>query len=78
MEEVHKKNFDIVVHTLMSILTSNMKVTKIGQNTSYAHFEGFWSPSYVTSKLTSISVNLIMSIFFFFFFFLNLLHNPCV
>ena len=31
----------------------------------YAHFEGFWSPSYLMSKLTSICVNLIMSIHFF-------------
>ena len=44
------------------------------KNTFYPHFEGFWSPSYVTSKLTSIFVNLIMSIYFF----VNLLHSPCV
>ena len=37
---------------------------KLFKNTLYAHFEGFWSPSYVTSKLTSVSVNLIMSIYF--------------
>ena len=57
----------------MSILTSNMKVTKIVQNTLYAHFEGFWSPSYVTSKLTSVCVNLIMSMYFS----VNLLHSLC-
>ena len=38
---------------------------KLFKNTFYAHFEGFWSPSYVMSKLTSICVNLIMSIYFF-------------
>ena len=38
---------------------------KLFKNTFYAHFEGFWSPSYVTSKLMSICVNLIMSIYFF-------------
>ena len=43
---------------------------KLVKNNFYAHFAGFWLPSYVTSKLTSISVNLIMSIFF-----VNLLHN---
>ena len=47
---------------------------KLFKNTFYAHFEGFWSPSYVTSKLTSICVNLIMSIYIF----VNLLHSPCV
>ena len=38
---------------------------KLFKNTFYVHFEGFWSPSYVTSKLTSVCVNLIMSIYFF-------------
>ena len=38
---------------------------KLFKNTFYAHFEGFWSPLYVTSKSTSICVNLIMSIYFF-------------
>ena len=52
-------------HILMSILTSNMKVTKIFQKHFHAHLEGFSSPSYVTSKLTSICVNLIMWIYFF-------------
>ena len=70
MEEVRKKNkltsWGSQILTL--ILTSNMKVTKIAQN------EGFWWPSYVTSKLTSISVNLIVSIYFF----VNLLHSPGV
>ena len=47
---------------------------KLFNNTFYAHFEGFWWPSYVTSKLTSICVNLIMWISFF----VNLLHSPCV
>ena len=38
---------------------------KLFKNTFYAHFEGFWSPSYVTSKLISVCVNLIMWIYFF-------------
>ena len=38
---------------------------KLFKNTFYAHFESFWSPSYVISKLTSICVNLIMWIYFF-------------
>ena len=37
-------------------------------------FEQFWWPSYLTSKLTSICVNLIMWIYFF----VNLLHSLCV
>ena len=129
MEEVHTKNkfTQWCLHILMSIFTSSMKVTKIGQkyflwtfwgflvmiicdikidinmcephyvnlffgepphqiwcqiwrslkifkNTFYAHFEDFWSPSYVISKLVWIRVNLIMSIHFF----VNLLHSPCV
>ena len=37
---------------------------KLFKNTFYAHLEGFWWPSYVMSKLTSICVNLIMSIYF--------------
>ena len=52
------------LHILISSLTLNMKVTKIGQNAFYAHFEGFWLPSHVKLKLTSICVNLIMSIDF--------------
>ena len=38
---------------------------KLFKNTFYANFEGFWWPSYVTSKLMSLCVNLIMSISFF-------------
>ena len=38
---------------------------KLFKNTFYAHFEGFWWPSYMMSKLTSKWVNLIMSIYFF-------------
>ena len=68
-----KKKIDIIRFTHMDVnLTSNMKVTKIGQNIFFAHFEGFWSPSYLTSKLMSMCVNLIMSIYFF----MNLLHSP--
>ena len=33
---------------------------KLFKNTFYTHLEGFWSPSYVTSKLTSVCVNLLM------------------
>ena len=44
---------------------------KLLKNTFYAHFEGFWLPSYVISKLMSICVNLIMSIFFLWTF-----HSP--
>ena len=47
---------------------------KLFKNTFYAHFEGFWWPSYVMSKLTSICVNLIMSLYFF----VNLFHSLCV
>ena len=36
---------------------------KLLKNTFYAHFEDFWLPSYVISKLMSICVNLIMSIY---------------
>ena len=35
------------------------------KNTFYGYFEVFWSPSYLMSKLTSICVNFIMSIYFF-------------
>ena len=38
--------------------------SKLVKNTFYAHFEDFWSPSYVISKLTPICVNLIMSVNF--------------
>ena len=44
---------------------------KLSRNTFYAHFEGFWLPSYVISKLMSIHVNLIMSIYFLWTF-----HSP--
>ena len=36
------------------------------KNTFFGYFEGFWSPWYLMSKLTSICVNLIMSIYYFF------------
>ena len=44
---------------------------KLFRNTFYAHFEGFWLPSYVISKLISLCVNLIMSIYFLWTF-----HSP--
>ena len=47
------------------------RLPKLPNNTFYAHFEGFWLPSYVISKLTSICVNLIMSIYFLWTF-----HSP--
>ena len=62
---IHVLSGSILYINVTSILMPNMKVAKIVQNTFYAHFEGFWSPSYVISKLTSICVNLIMSIYFF-------------
>ena len=72
MEEVHKKiNWHNEVHTYWHQIWRSPKLFK---NTFYAHFDGFWPPSYVTSKLTSICVNLIMWIYFF----VNLLHSPCV
>ena len=73
MEEVHTKNkfTQWCSHILMSILMSNIKVTKLVKNTFYLHFEGFWWSWYVMSKLMSISVNHIMSINFF----VNLLHS---
>ena len=37
---------------------------KLSKNTFCANFEGFWLPSYVISKLMSICVNFIMSIYF--------------
>ena len=39
---------------------------KLSRDTFLAHFEGFLLPSYVISKLMSICVNLIMSIYFLF------------
>ena len=75
MEEVHKKiiNWHNEVHTYWqqfwhhiwwSLKTLKMSIEII--------FGQFCWPSYLTSKLTSISVNLIMSINFFF---VNLLHS---
>ena len=53
-------------HILTSILTSHMMVTKNPQNVHRNYIFGqFCWPSYLMSKLTSISVNLIMSIYFF-------------
>ena len=68
MEEVHKKKFDIMTFTHIDV---NCDIKYEGHQNClktyfYAHFEGFWSLSYVMSKLTSICVNLIVSIYFFF------------
>ena len=41
---------------LMSSLTSNMKVTKIGQKYFLCTFWGFWLPSYVISKLINVNM----------------------
>ena len=48
-------------HTLTSILTSHVKVIKIGQKCFLWTFEGFWWPLYVTSNLTSSFVNFLHS-----------------
>ena len=76
MEEVHKKiNWHNEVHTYWHQFWHKIwRLLKLVKNTFYGHFEGFWSPLYLTSKLTSICVNLIMSIYFF----VNLLHSLCV
>ena len=76
MEEVHKKiNWHNEVHRYWcqfwrhkwwSLKTLKMFIESI--------FGQFWWPSYLMSKLTSICVNLIMSIYFF----VNLLHSPDV
>ena len=61
-----KINWHNEVHTYWCQFWHQMwRSPKLFQNTFYAHFEGFWWPSYVTSKLTSVCVNLIMSIYFF-------------
>ena len=39
----------------------NFKVTYEGQPNAHEHSEGFWDTIYVTSKLTSLSLNLVMS-----------------
>ena len=68
MEEVHKKIklTQWGSQILTWILTSQMMVTKNPQNVHIESIFGqFWWPSYLTSKLMSISVNLIVSIYFF-------------
>ena len=63
------------VHTYRcQFLHQVWRSSKLVKNTFYGYFEGFWSSSYLMSKLTSICVILIMSIYFF----VNLLHSPCV
>ena len=76
MEEVHKKiNSHNEVHTYWCQFwcyiwwwPKNLKMC------IESVFEQFWLPSYLTSKLTSICVNLIMWIYFF----VNLLHSLCL
>ena len=48
---------------------------KLFKNTFYAHFEGFWWKSYVTSK---IDVNMCEPHYVNLFFFVNLLNSLCV
>ena len=50
MEEVHKKiNWHNEVHTYWRQFWRQMwRSPKLFKNTFYAHFEGFWWPSYVT------------------------------
>ena len=66
MREVHKKvNWHNEVCTYWhQFLCQIWRSPKLFKNTFFAHLEGFWSPSYVISKLTSICANLIMSIYF--------------
>ena len=75
MEEVDKKiNSYNEVHTYWCQFWCQIwRSPKLFKNTFYAHLEGFWSPSYVTSKLISVCVNLM-----WIHFFVNLLHSPCV
>ena len=53
MEEVHKKiNWHNEVHTYWCQFWRQIwRSPKLFKNTFYAHFEGFWWPSYVTSKI---------------------------
>ena len=67
MEEVHKKiNSHNAVHTYWCQFWHHIwwwpKTLKMCIESA---FEQFWWPSYLTSKLTSICVNLIMWIYFF-------------
>ena len=64
--EVHRYWRQFWRHKWWSLKTPKMFIESI--------FGQFWWPSYLTSKLTSICVNLIMSIYFF----VNLLHSPDV
>ena len=52
MEEVHKKiNWHNEVHTYWHQFWHQIwRSPKLFKNTFYAHFEGFWSPSYLRSK----------------------------
>ena len=62
---LHKKNSHNDVHTYWCQFWCQIwRSPKLVKNTFHGHFEGFWWWSYVTSKLTSISMNLIMSIYF--------------
>ena len=64
--EVHRYWCKFWCHIWWSLKTLKMSIESI--------FDQFWWPSYVMSKLMSISVNLMMSIYFF----VNLLHSIIV
>ena len=66
MEEVHKKiNSHNEVHTYWCQFWCQIwRSPKLFKNTFYAHFEGFWSPSYATSKLTSMCEPHYVNLFF--------------
>ena len=76
MEEVHKKkNWHNEVHTYWCQFWRHIWWwTEILKMCIESVFDQFWWPSYLTSKLTSICVNLIMCIYLF----VNLLHSLCV
>ena len=75
MEEVHKKMSLHEAHTYWYQFWCHIWwLPKTLKMCIESVFEPFWWPSYLTSKLTSICVNLIMWINFF----VNLLHSLCV
>ena len=66
IEEVHKKlNWHNEVHTCShQFWCHRWRSLKLVKNIFCEHLEGFWQPSYVTSKLMSLCVNLIVSRYF--------------
>ena len=63
LEEVHKKNKFTHIDVNFDIKYEGHQ--NCSKTLSMHIFRSFWSPSYVMSKLTSVCVNLIMSIYFF-------------